>query len=235
MFPQKLRVPALTVYGLLAASSVLGIKGVSVLLVHLSLSFIVAQLRKPALSWACNLLLLSTLYIQPLQEIQVSCITWFVLAPDFGGVALSCIKRDEGQPLYFMCVCVYTSIVRQFWELLLNQISFCICLSLNVIFNHKRAQDTKGNVQPFGLSAPLFYVHTTRCQAGYFQYFLRIRRWEKLSVFLQAFENSYQWEAVGGMLTSVLILLFIYYIYYYCSENERITTTKWDFTKLPCL
>ncbi|KAI3363393.1 hypothetical protein L3Q82_012011, partial [Scortum barcoo] len=69
-FYPKLRVPALTIYGLLAASRVLGIKGVSVLLVHLSLSFIVAQLRKPALSWACNLLLLSTLHIQPLQEIQ---------------------------------------------------------------------------------------------------------------------------------------------------------------------
>ncbi|XP_034538572.1 protein-cysteine N-palmitoyltransferase HHAT [Notolabrus celidotus] len=69
-FYPKLRVPALTLYGLLAASSVLGIKGVSVLLVQLGLSFIVAQLRKPALSWACNLLLLSTLHIQWLQEIQ---------------------------------------------------------------------------------------------------------------------------------------------------------------------
>ncbi|KAE8280837.1 Protein-cysteine N-palmitoyltransferase HHAT [Larimichthys crocea] len=70
-FYPKLRVPALTTYGLLAASSLLGIKGVCVLLVHLGLSFSVAQLRKPALSWACNLLLLSTLYIQPLQEIQM--------------------------------------------------------------------------------------------------------------------------------------------------------------------
>ncbi|KAG8000253.1 Protein-cysteine N-palmitoyltransferase HHAT, partial [Nibea albiflora] len=70
VFYPKLRVPALTIYGLLAASSLLGIKGVCVLLVHLGLSFSVAQLRKPALSWACNLLLLSTLYIQPLQEIQ---------------------------------------------------------------------------------------------------------------------------------------------------------------------
>ncbi|XP_039995817.1 protein-cysteine N-palmitoyltransferase HHAT isoform X2 [Xiphias gladius] len=70
IFYPKCRVPALTIYGLLAASSVLGVKGVSVLLVHLGLSFSVAQLRKPALSWACNLLLLSTLHIQPLQEIQ---------------------------------------------------------------------------------------------------------------------------------------------------------------------
>lgn len=71
MFPQQLRVPALAIYGLLAASSVLGIKGVSVLLVHLCLSYCVAQLRKPSLSWACNLLLLSTLQIQPLQDLQV--------------------------------------------------------------------------------------------------------------------------------------------------------------------
>ncbi|KAJ4948316.1 hypothetical protein JOQ06_019852 [Pogonophryne albipinna] len=70
IFNPKLRVPALTIYGLLAASSVLGIKGVSVLLVHVGLSFSLAQLQKPALSWCCNLLLLSTLHIHPLQEIQ---------------------------------------------------------------------------------------------------------------------------------------------------------------------
>uniref|UniRef100_A0A3Q3WC76 Uncharacterized protein n=1 Tax=Mola mola TaxID=94237 RepID=A0A3Q3WC76_MOLML len=71
-FHQQFRVPALTIYGLLAASSGLGIKGVSVVLVHLGLSFSVAKLKKPTLSWACNLMLLSTFYIQPLQEIQRS-------------------------------------------------------------------------------------------------------------------------------------------------------------------
>lgn len=79
MFFQQLKVHALTIYGLLAASSVLGIKGVSVLLVHLGVTFSVAQLRKPALSWACNLLLLSTLHIQPLQEIQVGFITFMLI------------------------------------------------------------------------------------------------------------------------------------------------------------
>ncbi|XP_060943661.1 protein-cysteine N-palmitoyltransferase HHAT [Limanda limanda] len=69
-FYPKLRVPVLTIYGLVAASSVLGVNGVTVLLVHLALTFSVARLRKPALSWGCNLLLLSTLHIQPLQEIQ---------------------------------------------------------------------------------------------------------------------------------------------------------------------
>ncbi|XP_030604159.1 protein-cysteine N-palmitoyltransferase HHAT isoform X2 [Archocentrus centrarchus] len=70
IFYPKLRVPALAIYGFLAASSVLGIKGVSVLLVHLGLSFAVAWLRKPSLSWACNLLLLYTPHIKALQEIQ---------------------------------------------------------------------------------------------------------------------------------------------------------------------
>lgn len=68
---QQFRVHALTAYGLLAAARVLGVKGVSVLLLHLGLSFCVALLRKPLLSWACNLLLLSTLYVQPLQHVQV--------------------------------------------------------------------------------------------------------------------------------------------------------------------
>ncbi|KAM3862776.1 protein-cysteine N-palmitoyltransferase HHAT [Diretmus argenteus] len=70
VFSPKLRVPALLIYGLVAACSVLGVKGVSVLLVHLGLSFSVAQLRRPVLSWACGLLLLSSLHIQQLQEVQ---------------------------------------------------------------------------------------------------------------------------------------------------------------------
>ncbi|XP_030011096.1 protein-cysteine N-palmitoyltransferase HHAT isoform X2 [Sphaeramia orbicularis] len=70
IFYPKLRVPALTIFGLAAASRLLGIKGVIVLLVHLGLSFLVAQLRRPALCWACNLLLLSTLHFQTLQDIQ---------------------------------------------------------------------------------------------------------------------------------------------------------------------
>lgn len=78
MSAHQLRVPTLAAYGFLAAGSVLGVKGVSVLLVNLGLSFSVARLQKPALSWACNLMLLSTLHIQPLQDIQVGAVTWFV-------------------------------------------------------------------------------------------------------------------------------------------------------------
>ncbi|KAJ3610919.1 hypothetical protein NHX12_023009 [Muraenolepis orangiensis] len=70
VFVPKLRVAALLVYGLLAAGAMLGVKGVCVLLLHLGLSFTVAQLRRPALCWACSLLSLSTLHVPPLQKMQ---------------------------------------------------------------------------------------------------------------------------------------------------------------------
>ncbi|XP_054654434.1 protein-cysteine N-palmitoyltransferase HHAT isoform X1 [Dunckerocampus dactyliophorus] len=75
IFYPRFRAAVLTVYGFLAASSLLGIKGVTVLLLHLVLSFSVAQLKRPALSWTCNLLLLCTLHIRPLQEIQPNPLT----------------------------------------------------------------------------------------------------------------------------------------------------------------
>ncbi|KAM9847537.1 protein-cysteine N-palmitoyltransferase HHAT [Aulostomus maculatus] len=80
IFYPKLRVLALSIYGFLAASSLLGIKGVGVLLLHLGLVFLVAKLRKPTLSWACNLFLLCTLHIQPLQEIQRS---WYAAEEEY--------------------------------------------------------------------------------------------------------------------------------------------------------
>ncbi|KAM4599620.1 protein-cysteine N-palmitoyltransferase HHAT [Fundulus diaphanus] len=70
IFHPRLKVLVLTVYDFMAASSVLGFKGVGVLLLHLSVAFSVAQLRKPPLAWIANLLLLSTIHIQPLQDIQ---------------------------------------------------------------------------------------------------------------------------------------------------------------------
>uniref|UniRef100_A0A8C7YTT5 Hedgehog acyltransferase n=1 Tax=Oryzias sinensis TaxID=183150 RepID=A0A8C7YTT5_9TELE len=79
-FYPKCKVLAITLYGLLAAVSVLGVKGVSVLLVHLSVTFLVAQLQKPAMSWMCSLLLIATLYIQPIQEIQKS---WYMTEEEY--------------------------------------------------------------------------------------------------------------------------------------------------------
>lgn len=71
LFSPKLKVPSSAVYGFLAANSVVGIKGVAVLLVHLGVTFLIAQLRRPVLCWASSLLLLlSTLRFQPLQDIQ---------------------------------------------------------------------------------------------------------------------------------------------------------------------
>uniref|UniRef100_A0A3B3UXN8 Hedgehog acyltransferase n=1 Tax=Poecilia latipinna TaxID=48699 RepID=A0A3B3UXN8_9TELE len=70
IFHPRLKVLALFVFDFLAASSLLGFKGVGVLLLQLSVAFSVAQLRKPPLAWIVNLLLLSTIHIQPLQHIQ---------------------------------------------------------------------------------------------------------------------------------------------------------------------
>ncbi|KAG9268277.1 protein-cysteine N-palmitoyltransferase HHAT [Astyanax mexicanus] len=64
----------LTLYGVLAAWWLLGWRGVAVLMLHLSVSLAVAQLHCPALCWGCTLLLLSTLHITSLQEIQRN---WF--------------------------------------------------------------------------------------------------------------------------------------------------------------
>lgn len=71
LFSPKLKWPVSALYGFLAANSVVGIKGVAVLLVHLGVTFLVAQFRRPALCWASSiLLLLSTLHLHPLQDIQ---------------------------------------------------------------------------------------------------------------------------------------------------------------------
>ncbi|XP_062864037.1 protein-cysteine N-palmitoyltransferase HHAT [Trichomycterus rosablanca] len=67
--PQR-RKAVLTVYGVLCAWWLLGSKGVAVLLLHLSVSLAVAHLRSPALCWGYTLLMLSTLHIGTLQDIQ---------------------------------------------------------------------------------------------------------------------------------------------------------------------
>ncbi|XP_063048051.1 protein-cysteine N-palmitoyltransferase HHAT [Engraulis encrasicolus] len=60
----------LTGYGVLAACHLLGLRGVAVLMLQLSVSLAVAQLHSPVLCWASSLLLLSTLHITSLQDIQ---------------------------------------------------------------------------------------------------------------------------------------------------------------------
>ncbi|XP_051501730.1 protein-cysteine N-palmitoyltransferase HHAT [Myxocyprinus asiaticus] len=66
----RYRLAILTVYGMLSAGWLLGVRGVALLMLHLSISFAVAQLRSPTLSWCCTLLLISTLKISTLQDLQ---------------------------------------------------------------------------------------------------------------------------------------------------------------------
>ncbi|KAF5909556.1 protein-cysteine N-palmitoyltransferase HHAT, partial [Clarias magur] len=66
----QLRKAVLTAYGVLCAWWLLGSRGLAILMLHLSVSLAVAQLRNPALSWSCTLLLLSTLHIGSVQDTQ---------------------------------------------------------------------------------------------------------------------------------------------------------------------
>ncbi|XP_072565545.1 protein-cysteine N-palmitoyltransferase HHAT isoform X1 [Paramormyrops kingsleyae] len=70
LFAPRARVAVLTAYGLVAACHLLGIRGLAVVLLHMAVSFSVAQLRKPALCWASALMLLSTLHLDFLGELQ---------------------------------------------------------------------------------------------------------------------------------------------------------------------
>lgn len=75
LFVLQLRKAVLTMYGVLCAWWVLGSRGVATLLLHLSISLAVAQLQIPAFSWGCALLLLTTLHISSVQDVQVcSCL-----------------------------------------------------------------------------------------------------------------------------------------------------------------
>ncbi|XP_016135374.1 protein-cysteine N-palmitoyltransferase HHAT-like [Sinocyclocheilus grahami] len=69
-FLPRFRLAVITVYGFLSAGWLLGVRGVTVLMLHLSISLVVAQLRSPSLSWFCSLLLLSTLNVTALQDLQ---------------------------------------------------------------------------------------------------------------------------------------------------------------------
>ncbi|XP_048047278.1 protein-cysteine N-palmitoyltransferase HHAT isoform X2 [Megalobrama amblycephala] len=66
----QFRLAVFAAYGLFSAGWLLGLWGVTLLMLHLSISLVVAQLRSPALSWFCSLLLLSTLNVSALQDLQ---------------------------------------------------------------------------------------------------------------------------------------------------------------------
>ncbi|XP_051867810.1 protein-cysteine N-palmitoyltransferase HHAT isoform X3 [Pristis pectinata] len=69
-FP-KFRTWLLMIYGMLACFITVGYKGLAVILLHLLISFAVAQLRVPALSWLCSVLLLYSLQMDSLGKIQM--------------------------------------------------------------------------------------------------------------------------------------------------------------------
>uniref|UniRef100_A0A8C2IL36 Hedgehog acyltransferase n=1 Tax=Cyprinus carpio TaxID=7962 RepID=A0A8C2IL36_CYPCA len=69
-FLPQFRLAVLTVYGVLSAGWLLGVRGLTLLMLHLSISLVVAQLRSPILSWFCSLLLLSTLNVTAFQDLQ---------------------------------------------------------------------------------------------------------------------------------------------------------------------
>ncbi|XP_069506011.1 protein-cysteine N-palmitoyltransferase HHAT [Ambystoma mexicanum] len=58
----------LMVYGMVACWILLGIQGLGFILLHIAISYTVAQLRIPMLSWGSSLLLLSTLQIDAVQK-----------------------------------------------------------------------------------------------------------------------------------------------------------------------
>ncbi|XP_069787299.1 protein-cysteine N-palmitoyltransferase HHAT isoform X15 [Narcine bancroftii] len=69
-FP-KFRTWLLMMYGMLACFITVGYKGLAVILLHLVISFTVAQLRVPALSWICSVLLLYSLQMDSLGKMKM--------------------------------------------------------------------------------------------------------------------------------------------------------------------
>ncbi|KAK2878751.1 hypothetical protein Q8A67_019542 [Cirrhinus molitorella] len=69
-FLPQFRLAVLMAYGVLSAAWLLGVWGLTLLMLHLSISLVVAQLHSPILSWFCTLLLLSTLNVTAFQDLQ---------------------------------------------------------------------------------------------------------------------------------------------------------------------
>uniref|UniRef100_A0A8D0GC85 Hedgehog acyltransferase n=1 Tax=Sphenodon punctatus TaxID=8508 RepID=A0A8D0GC85_SPHPU len=70
LFMEKYKPWLLMAYGMLACWLLLGIGGLAVILLHITISFFVAQFKISVLIWACSLLLLSTLRIPAVEEQQ---------------------------------------------------------------------------------------------------------------------------------------------------------------------
>ncbi|XP_059574166.1 protein-cysteine N-palmitoyltransferase HHAT isoform X2 [Alligator mississippiensis] len=68
LFLEKYKPWCLMTYGMIACWFLLGIKGLALILLHIFISFSVAQFQMSILTWLCSLLLLSTLRIPALEE-----------------------------------------------------------------------------------------------------------------------------------------------------------------------
>ncbi|XP_038668149.1 protein-cysteine N-palmitoyltransferase HHAT isoform X4 [Scyliorhinus canicula] len=69
-FLLKFRMWLLMIYGMLACFYTVGYKGLVLILLHLLISYTVAQLQLPVLSWLCSILLLYSLQMESLGKIQ---------------------------------------------------------------------------------------------------------------------------------------------------------------------
>ncbi|XP_067844957.1 protein-cysteine N-palmitoyltransferase HHAT isoform X1 [Heptranchias perlo] len=69
-FLPKFRIWLLMIYGMLACFFTVGCKGLALILLHVFISYAVAQLQVPVLSWLCSTLLLYSLQMDSLGKIQ---------------------------------------------------------------------------------------------------------------------------------------------------------------------
>uniref|UniRef100_A0A452H1M7 Hedgehog acyltransferase n=1 Tax=Gopherus agassizii TaxID=38772 RepID=A0A452H1M7_9SAUR len=68
LFMEKYKPWCLMAYGMVACWFLLGINGLAVILLHIAISFFVAQFQTAVLTWLCSLLLLSTLRVPAVEE-----------------------------------------------------------------------------------------------------------------------------------------------------------------------
>ncbi|XP_058021289.1 protein-cysteine N-palmitoyltransferase HHAT isoform X2 [Ahaetulla prasina] len=70
IYMEKYKPWFLMVYGIAACWFLLGSKGLTMIFLHVSISYLVAQLKNPVLTWLTSLLLLSTLHLSVIEEVK---------------------------------------------------------------------------------------------------------------------------------------------------------------------
>ncbi|XP_063159176.1 protein-cysteine N-palmitoyltransferase HHAT isoform X3 [Candoia aspera] len=72
IYMEKYKPWFLMVYGIAACWFLLGSKGLTMIFLHVSVSYLVAQLKNPVLTWLTSLLLLSTLQLSAIEEVKMN-------------------------------------------------------------------------------------------------------------------------------------------------------------------